>query len=221
MISPIACKLAVIGWLVFIAIHDWRTWTVAPWSTWPVIASGCLVQAWRGAWAPLALFVLYFAWDTTRADLCRLLRVDVVEGDEDRWLLPDPLAYAITGLLIYVAISQGQASLVLTAGFALLHLAWRLGRLPGGDCVLVIALLAIFPSLRFVWVGALVVALVTIPRLAWKYRLDGVHALRIGFMGGPAMGLAVLRAAMREKARVEPVAYVFSLAGIAGALCLW
>ena len=101
-----------------------------------------------------------------------------------------------------------------------MHLLWRLDRLPGGDAALLIALLALFPSLRFLVLACLVVAAVVLPRLAWRYRHDMVAAARAGLTAGPWAALTVFRAAAQAKSKPEPVAYLFALAGIAALVWL-
>ena len=101
-----------------------------------------------------------------------------------------------------------------------MHLLWRLGRLPGGDAALLIALLALFPSLRFLILASLVVAAVVFPRLAWRYRHDLAAAARSVFVVGPWAALSIFKEAARAKSKPEPVAYLFSLAGIAAVVWL-
>jgi hypothetical protein len=216
------CRLLVSAWLIYIAIYDWRTWTVPWWTTWPVILAACAGHVWRGAWAPWALFVLCFLWDTTVGDLKRLLHWRFIDTarDDRRWLAPDIVVYGLTIGLLAIARGQGAAAFFFTAGFALVHLLWRLGRLPGGDAALLIALLGLFPRLRFLILASLVVAAVVLPRLAWRYRHDLVAATRSGFVAGPWAALSILKAAARVKSRPEPVAYLFALAGIAALVWL-
>ena len=79
---------------------------------------------------------------------------------------------------------------------------------------------ALFPSLRFLVLASLVVAAVVFPRLAWRYRHDVVAAARTGLTAGPWAALTILRAAAQTKSKPEPVAYLFSLAGIAAVVWL-
>jgi len=222
MLLPAVFRGLLVAWLVYVAVYDWRTWTVPWWTTWPVIIAACLGHIPQGAWTPLALFVLCFLWDTMVGDLKRLLRrpFDDPERADRRWLVPDAVAYGLTIVLLAVARGQGEAAFFFTAGFALVHLLWRLGRLPGGDAALLIALLALFPSLRFMVLASLVVAGVVLPQLAWRYRHDLVAAARIGLRSGPWAALTSFRAAAQDKSRPEPVAYLFSLAGIVALVCL-
>lgn len=222
MLLPAVFRGLLVAWLVYVAVYDWRTWTVPWWTTWPVIIAACLGHASLGAWVPTVLLVLYYLWDTTVGDLKRLLhwRLSDTERDDRRWLIPDMVAFALTVALLAVARGQGEAAFFFTAGFALVHLLWRLGRLPGGDAALLIALLSLFPSLRFLILASLVVAAVVFPRLAWRYRHDLVAAVRTGLTVGPWAALAVLRTAARAKSKPEPVAYLFSLAGIAAVVWL-
>jgi hypothetical protein len=191
------------------------------WATWPVILAACVGHLVRGAWAPLALFVLCFLWDTTVGDLKRLLcwRFIDTARDDRRWLIPDVVAYGLTIALLAVARGQVAAAFFFTAGFALVHMLWRLGRLPGGDAALLIALLGLFPSLRFLILASLVVAAVVLPRLAWRYRHDLTATASAGLTGGPWAALTILRAT-QSKSRPEPVAYLFALAGIAALIWL-
>jgi hypothetical protein len=129
-------------------------------------------------------------------------------------------ALVLTVALLAVARGQGAAAFFFTTGFVLVHLLWRLGRLPGGDAALLIALLGLFPSLRFLILVSLVVAAVVLPRLAWRYRHDLTAAARLGFVGGPWAALSILRAAARTRSKPEPVAYLFALAGIAALIWL-
>jgi hypothetical protein len=222
MLLPAVFRLLPAAWLVYVAVYDWHTWTVPWWTTWPVIVAACLGHAILGAWVPVALLILYYLWDTTVGDLKRLLRrpVSDPERDNQRWLIPDVAAYGLTVGLLAIARSQGEAAFFFTAGFALVHLLWRLGRLPGGDAALLIALLALFPSLRFLVLASLVVAAVVLPRLAWRYRQDLVVAVRIGLRNGLWAALTSFRVAAQGKSRPEPVAYLFSLAGIAALVWL-
>jgi hypothetical protein len=215
-------RLLVSAWLVYIAIYDWRTWTVPWWTTWPVILAACAGHVSQGPWAPLALFVLCFLWDTTVSDLKRLLHWRFIDTarDDRRWLVPDVVAYGLIIALLAVARGQGEAAFFFAVGFALIHLLWRLGRLPGGDAALLIALLGLFPGLRFPVLASLVVAMVVLPRLAWRYRHDLAAAARLGFVAGPWAALSILREAARTRSRPEPVAYLFSLAGIAALVWL-
>lgn len=218
---PTVFRLLLAAWLVYIAVYDWRTWTVPWWTTWPVIGAACLGHAGRGAWAPLTLFALILLWDTTVGDVRRLLRRSSLEQHrEDRWLVPDVVAYGLTIVLLAVARGQGEAAFCFTASFALVHLLWRLDRLPGGDAALLIALLALFPSLRFLVLAALVVAAAVLPRLAWRYRHDLGAAVRTGLSNGLWAALISFRAAAQGKSQPEPVAYLFSLAGIAALMWL-
>ena len=222
MLLPAVFRLLLAAWLVYVAVYDWRTWTVPWWTTWPVIVAACLGHALLGAWVPIVLLILYYLWDTTVGDLKRLLRrrLDDAERDDRRWLIPDVAAYGLTIALLTVAHSQGEAAFFFTAGFALVHLLWRLGRLPGGDAALLIALLGIFPSLRFMLLAALVVTLVVLPRLAWRYRQDLVLAARHSCVAGPWAALGVMRRAGQAKAQPEPVAWLFALAGLAAVVML-
>jgi len=222
MLLPAVFRGLLVAWLVYVAVYDWRTWTVPWWTTWPVIIAACLGHISQGAWAPLALFALCFLWDTTVNDFRRLLRrpVSDPERDDQRWLVPDGVAYGLNIGLLAVTRGQGEAAFFFTAGFALVHLLWRLGRLPGGDAALLIALLALFPSLRFLILASLVVAAIVLPRLAWRYRHDLGAAVRTGLSNGPWAALTVFRAAAQDKSRPEPVAYLFSLAGIAALMWL-
>ena len=222
MLLPTAFRLLLAAWLAYVAVFDQRTWTVPWWTTWPVILAACLGHAWRGAWAPLALFALCFFWDTTVGDVKRLLHwhTSDVARDDDHWLVPTAAACAVTALLLVVARGQGEAAFTFTLGFALVHGLWRQGRLPGGDAALLIALLGLFPSLRFLVLAAAVVAAVVLPRLAWRYRHDLAVAARAGWATGPWAALLVLRGAVQAKAQPEPVAWLFSLAGIAAAIWL-
>ena len=219
---PAVFRLLPAAWLVYVAVYDWRTWTVPWWTTWPVIVAACLGHALRGAWVPIVLLALYYLWDTTVGDLKRLLRrpLSDPERHDRRWLIPDVVAYGLTIVLLAIARGQGEAAFFFTAGFALVHLLWRLGRLPGGDAALLIALLGLFPSLRFLVLASLVVAAVVLPRLAWRYRHDLVAAGRTGLTAGPWAALTSFRAAAQDKSRPEPVAYLFSLAGIAALVWL-
>ena len=216
MLLPVVCKLLVAAWLVYVACYDWRTWRVPCWTTWPVILAACLAYAWRGAWGPLALYATCFVWDTTRGDARRLLRRQVGAHDDEQWLLPDPVAGTLTVLLLLAARGQGPEAFMFTLGSALVHGLWRLGRLPGGDAALLLALLAFFPRLDFLLLAAVVVTLVVLPQLAWRYRHDLLTAVR----RGPRAGLATLVAAVPAKAQPEPVAYLFALAGLAGLVWL-
>jgi Flp pilus assembly protein protease CpaA len=221
MLLPTVFRLLVAIWLVYIAVYDWRTWTVPWWTTWPVILAACVGQAGRGAWAPLALFGLCFLWDTTVGDLRRLLGCRYLDRQDDtRWLVPDVAAVGVTALFLVIARRQGQPAFVFTLGLALVHGLWRLGRLPGGDAALLMALLGLFPSPRFLPLAALVVALVVLPRLVWRYRADLVTAAHAGWVAGPWTALAVLRVAAQAKAKPEPVAYLFALAGLAALVWL-
>jgi Flp pilus assembly protein protease CpaA len=219
---PTVFRLLLVAWLVYIAVYDWRTWTVPGWTTWPVVIAAGLGHAGLGAWVPLVLLALYYLWDTTVGDLKRLLRwrFSDTERDDRRWLVPDVLAFALTLVLLAVARSQGAAAFFFTAGFALVHLLWRLNRLPGGDAALLIALLALFPSLRFLVLASIVVAALVLPRLAWRYRHDLVAAAHTGLTAGPWAALTRLRTAAQRKSQPEPVAYLFSLAGIAAVVWL-
>ena len=222
MLLPAVFRGLLVAWLAYVAVYDWRTWTVPWWTTWPVIIASCLGHAGLGAWVPLALLVLYYLWDTTVGDLKRLLRwrsIDT-ERDDRRWLIPDPVAFALTVALLAVARGQGEAAFFFSTGFALVHLLWRLGRLPGGDAALLIALLALFSSLRFLILASLVVAAVVFPRLAWRYRHDLVAAAHTGLTAGLWAALTTLRTAAQSKSKPEPVAYLFSLAGIAAVVWL-
>ena len=212
----------MVAWLVYVAVYDWRTWTVPWWTTWPVVIAACLGHASLGAWVPVALLTLYYLWDTTVGDLKRLLRWRFIdtERDDRRWLIPDVAAFALTVALLAVARGQGEAAFFFSTGFALVHLLWRLGRLPGGDAALLIALLALFPSLRFLILASLVVAAVVFPRLAWRYRHDLAAAARSVFVVGPWAALSIFKEAARAKSKPEPVAYLFSLAGIAAVVWL-
>jgi len=222
MLLPVVFRGLLVAWLAYVAVYDWRTWTVPWWTTWPVVVAACLGHAGLGAWVPLALLILYYLWDTTVGDLKRLLRwrFSDTERDDRRWLAPNVVAFALTIVLLAVARDQGEAAFFFTAGFALVHLLWRLGRLPGGDAALLIALLALFPSLRFLVLASLVVAAVVFPRLAWRYRHDLVAAAHTGLTAGPWAALTTLRTAAQSKSKPEPVAYLFSLAGIAAVVWL-
>jgi len=147
-------------------------------------------------------------------------RFSDTERDDRRWLIPDLAAFALTIVLLAVGRGQGEAAFFFTAGFALVHLLWRLGRLPGGDAALLIALLALFPSLRFLILASLVVAAVVFPRLAWRYRHDLAAAARSVFVVGPWAALSIFKEAAQTKSKPEPVAYLFSLAGIAAVVWL-
>jgi hypothetical protein len=222
MLLPAVFRGLLVAWLAYVAVYDWRTWTVPWWTTWPVVIAACLGHAGLGAWVPIVLLALYYLWDTTVGDLKRLLRwrsIDT-ERDDRRWLIPDMVAFALTVALLAVARGQGEAAFFFTAGFALVHLLWRLGRLPGGDAALLIALMALFPSLRFLILASLVVAAVVFPRLAWRYRHDLAAAARSVFVVGPWAALSIFKEAARAKSKPEPVAYLFSLAGIAAVVCL-
>jgi hypothetical protein len=222
MLLPAVFRGLLAAWLVYVAVYDWRTWTVPWWATWPVIVAACLGHAVVGAWVPVVLLVLYYLWDTTVGDLKRLLRRPLAdpERDDRRWLVPDVVAYGLTIALLAVARGQGEAAFFFTAGFALVHLLWRLGWLPGVDAALLIALLGLFPSLRFLVLASLVVAAAVLPRLIWRYRHDLAAAARTGLTAGPWAALTVLRAAAQSKSKPEPVAYLFSLAGIAALVWL-
>jgi Flp pilus assembly protein protease CpaA len=222
MLLPTAFRLILVAWLAYVAVYDWRTWTVPWWTTWPVIAAACLGQAAAGAGAPLALFALCFLWDTTASDLKRLVGQPSrdPERDERRWLIPAGVAYGLTIALLAVARGQGEAAFCFTTGFALVHLLWRLGRLPGGDAALLSALLALFPSPRFLILASLVVAAVVLPRLAWRDRHDLAAAVRSSFVVGPWAAFSIFKETARAKSQPEPVAYLFSLAGIAAVVWL-
>jgi hypothetical protein len=222
MLLPAVFRLLPAAWLVYVAVYDWRTWTVPWWTTWPVIVAACLGHAIRGAWVPVVLLVLYYLWDTTVGDLKRLLRrpLDDPERDDRRWLIPDMVAYGLTIVVLAIARGQGEAAFCFTAGLALVHPLWPLGRLPGGDAALLIALVGLFPSLRFLVLASLVVAAVVMPRLVWRYRHDLVAAGRTGLTAGPWAALTSFRAAAQAKSKPEPVAYLFSLAGIAALVWL-
>jgi hypothetical protein len=85
---------------------------------------------------------------------------------------------------------------------------------------LLIALLVLFPSLRFLVLASIVVAALVLPRLAWRYRHDLVAAAHTGLTAGPWAALTRLRTAAQRKSQPEPVAYLFSLAGIAAVVWL-
>jgi hypothetical protein len=82
------------------------------------------------------------------------------------------------------------------------------------------ALLGLFPTPRFLPLAALVVVLAVLPRLAWRYRADLAAAAHGGWVAGPWAALHVLRAAAQAKAKPEPVAYLFALAGLAALVWL-
>lgn len=212
--------IPLVGWLVFVAIFDLRTWQVPAWATWPVVTVACVWQAWHGAWAPLLLWIVLFAWDSEWDDLRRLFRRPIDREREPRPILPDGLAWLANLVALAVASNQGPASLAFTLGMAMVHMLWRMGRLPGGDAALFIALFGIFPDPRFFVVAAVVIAGVTLPRLAWRYAPDLLAALPLCLSGGWPAAWSYLTDAVRQKARREPVAYVFSLAGLAAMLVL-
>ncbi len=209
------------AWLVYIAVYDWRTWTVPARLTWPVLLAACGGQAWRGAWAPLTLFSSYFIWDTTVGDLKRLLtpRAPVTAQDEMRWLLPHAFVLVLTVGLLLVAQQQGPTAAFFTLSLALVHLLWRLGRLPGGDTGLLLALLGLFPSLRFLVLAAVIVTLTVLPQFLWRYRADWGPLWRTLVTQGPWPAWQLCKLAYQAKAQPAPVAYLFALAGM-GALWL-
>ncbi len=209
------------AWLVFVALYDLRTWQVPAWATWPVITAACAYHAWQGAWAPLLLWAALFAWDSDWDDLRRLLRKPVNHQDaSSRPILPDGLAWLIQAAALFLATNQGQVALAFSLGMAIAHTLWKLGRLPGGDAALFIGLFGVFPDSRFFAVSAVVIACVTLPRLAWRYAPDLLVALPLGVAGGWPAAWNYLAGAVRQKARREPVAYIFSLAGLAAMLVL-
>ncbi len=212
--------LPLTAWLVFVAVHDLHTWRVPAWATWPVITVACLYQARAGAWAPLGLWALLFLWDTSRGDLLRLLRREITEESKVRPLLPDWLAWAGHALLLALASAQPPAALPFTLGIAIAHTLWRMNRLPGGDAALLIALFGIFPDARFYSVTVLTVGVLVAIQLSARYSPDLVIAGRLCLACGPAPAAGVLAAAVRAKARPGPVAYMFSLAGLAAMLLL-
>jgi hypothetical protein len=205
------------AWLAFVALYDLRTWQVPAWATWPVITTACLYQAWLGAWAPLLLWAVLFVWDSDWNDIRRLLGKPAGTA---RPLLPDTLAWLLHALALVVAANQGQAALAFTLGMTIAHSLWRMGRLPGGDAALFIGLFGLFPDPRFFAVAAAVIACVTLPRLAWRYAPDLWAALPLCLAGSWSAAWSYLGGAVRQKARREPVAYIFSLAGLAAMLVL-
>ncbi|MCX6031777.1 MAG: hypothetical protein NT169_21060 [Chloroflexi bacterium] len=221
MLLPTVFRLLVVAWLVYIAVYDWRTWTVPARLTWPVLLAACAGLAWRGAWAPLALFGIYFLWDTTVGDLKRLVtpHTPVTAQDEKRWLLPTGFVCVLTVGLLLVAQQQGSPAAFFTLSLALVHLLWRLGRLPGGDTGLLLALLGLFPSLSFLVLAAIVVTLVVLPQLLWRYRADWGPLWRTLVTQGPWLAWQLGQQTYQAKAKPAPVAYLFALAGM-GALWL-
>jgi hypothetical protein len=212
--------IPLVGWLVFVAVYDLRTWQVPAWATWPVVTAACIWQAWHGAWAPLLLWVVLFAWDSEWDDMRRLFRRPISAEREPRPILPDGLAWMAHLVALALAANQGQAALAFTLGMTLAHALWKMGRLPGGDAALFIGLFGIFSDPRFFAVAAVVIACITLPRLAWRYAPDLWVALPMCLTGSWLAALGYLGNAVRQKARREPVAYIFSLAGLAAMLIL-
>jgi len=213
MLLPTAFRLILVVWLVYVALYDRRTWTVPWWTTWPVILATCLGFAVRGAWSPALLFVVCFLWDSTVGDLKRLARrpVHSPEADDRRWLLPDLAAWGLTFVLLAAAHRQGETAFVFTAGYALVHLLWRLGWLPGGDAAFFIALIGLFPRQAFLWLAGIVVGTTALLLLLWRRRHIWLQVLRTGLTAGP---WAALRTVATFSTEPEPVAWLFSLAGL-------
>ena len=212
--------IPLVAWLAFVALYDMRTWQVPAWATWPVITAACGYQAWRGAWAPLLLWAALFAWDSDWDDLRRLFRRPVSSSSPSGSILPESVAWLVHIAALGLAANQGQAALAFALGMAIAHTLWRMGRLPGGDAALFIGLFGIFPDPRFFAVAAAVIACVTLPRLAWRYAPDMWVALPLCLAGSWPAAWGYLGNAVRQKARREPVAYIFSLAGLAAMLIL-
>ena len=208
---PLVSRALIILWLVGVSIYDARSHTIPPWSTWPIILGSALWMAWKGMWAPLALFILFFVWDTTWADIKPLLKQEVREGDDTRWLLPMPVALILVGALILLAGRQGSEAMTLTLGWTIIHGLWRAGLLPGGDTALLMSINALFPTPRFFLVEAAGALVVTIPLLLWRYRreLPMVLATR---------DVSVLATAYGERSKPQPVGWVFAVGGILLAL---
>lgn len=208
---------AIIAWLIFVSVYDLATWEVPAWATWSVILATCVYRGYQGAWAPLILFLLYFVWDTTWADLKRPW-VEPEPGDEERWLLPSPVPEIATLVLVGVAAWQGPKSLIFTLLMALAHQMWRMKRLAGGDAALLIALAGVFPR------GELVISLIfsiivwTFPRLLARYWRDLLTAARMLVVAGPPAAMNVMLDAVQQKAQPSPIAYIFGTAGIMTAL---
>lgn len=212
MLLPAVFRLSLAAWLVYVALYDRRTWTVPWWTTWPVILAAGLGHLARGAWAPLALMALCFVWDTTVGDLKRLFRRRCTPADDLRWLISDLAAWLLTFGLLAVARQQEPTVFVFTAGYALVHLLWRLGWLPGGDAALLIALIALFPSLTFLMLASVIVATLALALLLWRRRHDLTSIVRLALTAGP---WAALRAC-RTQEQPEPVAWLFAAAGLVG-----
>jgi len=221
MILPAVFRPLILAWLAWVSYVDHRTWTIPWYLTWPVTVGMCLVQAARGAWAPLALFLVYLAWDTSYGDVRRLLGRRYLElRDDERWLIPTPLAIALTVPGVVIARGQGEGSFTFTLAFALVHAAWRWGWLPGGDVALLTALLALFPTMRFILLAALVVSGVALLRLYLRQREDLLYAGQMLFVAGPLAAWEVLRTALRQKAQSQPAAWLLALPGALAALLL-
>jgi hypothetical protein len=210
----------IAAWLCYVAVYDRRTCLIPWWTTFPVILAACLGFALTGAWAPLAVSLICFLWDTPRTDLKRLLRRPPTVQAETRSLLPLPLAVAGTVGAVLAAHGQGEAAFVLAVTYAFAHAVWFVDRLPGGDAALLIAVVGVLPGFHFLWLATGVILAAVLPELIWRYRADLGPALRASLTGGPRCGLALLAAAATEKARPRPAAYLFALAGIVGLVVL-
>ena len=222
MLLPTAFRLLLAAWLVYVAVYDWRTWTVPWWTTWPVILAACLGHAWRGAWAPLALFALCFIWDTTVGDVKRLLhwRIIDVPRDDDHWLVPDAAAFAVTALLLVVARGQGEAAFYVHPRLCAGASAVAPGPIARRGCGPADRPLGAVPQPALPGAGGRRGRRGGGATSGLALPAGRGEAARIGVTAGPWAALTIFRAAAQTKSKPEPVAYLFSLAGIAALVWL-
>ena len=174
MATDMLIRLAITAWLVVIAVHDHRTRRIPAWSTWPVIFA--LAGWWwlaRGAWQVAASLVII-----------------LVMSSATKWesmVTAGGLALQVLVMLTRPAIPV----LTIIVVWWLLYLFWRYLDFGGGDTATLMALIALFPSVRFALILAGVSVFLLFPLLI-RERKTGQrvrHAL------GPVFAVAGILAA--------------------------
>lgn len=134
--------------------------------------------------------------------------------------LTAPVMFGMGAFRLYEALRGEHVRLLLIVVWALLFGLWLLHFLGGGDAKFLMALFALFPSMEFVAVLALILLVVMVPIVLWGARGSSPRAA-LRALRDRVVTMQVLPTEAELRTRGRRYAWTFALPGIVYTLFYW
>ena len=199
-------KVGFTALLISIAVIDWRRHIVPLKFSLPLLLGGYLAAALQGAWGALlaGAVILFLSEEWARVHIPNHMRLGL------------GLATGAAGLLL----STGSpVSILITLAWVGVWLFWEANILGGGDALVFMGLVGLFPDIRFIGLTLAVVIVVGTLLLLRRFNSAAVYLIPLAMKNMATLGKAGALPTRQERdARGRPTAFLLSLAG---GLYLW